>query len=307
MDITPEFLQKLIHLHWRRLMVAGAIGLLCGYLIVLMIKPEYTASMIVGPISLRGATAVGTPLPNQTTAGFQQVGSGGELSDYTRYLQLITTPSIMPALQEKVPNLLQTLFPHEWDEAKQQWHPPRGLRASVQAMIDWMLRRPAWHAPDADRLSSYLSRQVKISLVTLPGTPTPMRKITFRHADRGLAIGILYGLHQATESVIRDEADRRSHAVIEYIQQEMGRVGLQEHRTALAELLAEQERVRMMINLNLPYAADIVISPTAPLMPDWPQPWPIIIGGMLLGIFVRLAWLIRQYPLLPKLYHDHDV
>ena len=295
MQLSYQQFWAIIKLHWRPLIWAGLAGLLTGYLVLLCTTPQYTASMVVGPISLRGATAVGTPLPDQSGNGFRQIGSGAELSDYTRYLQLLTTPNVMAGLQDKVPNLLPTLFSREWDQTHSQWQPPRGFTATLRRFLNWSLRRPGWRAPDTERLSGYLAKEVKISMVTLPGTPTPMRRITYRNADRGLAIGILYGLHQSAEGLLREEADRRSQAVIEYIQMEMGKIGLQEHRAALVQLLAEQERVRMMISLNLPYAADIITPPTAPLQPDYPQPWPIILGGMIMGVFIRLALIMRQY------------
>jgi uncharacterized protein involved in exopolysaccharide biosynthesis len=110
--------------------------------------------------------------------------------------------------------------------------------------------------------------------------------LRLKYYDRGFAITLLYALHEAADNVLREEAARRSAAISEYIEKQMPTVNLQEHREILSEILASQERIRILVAVDLPYAADIVEPPTAGLQPDSPQPWPIIIFGAVVGFMV---------------------
>ncbi|HCM83826.1 MAG TPA: hypothetical protein DIS76_04600, partial [Rhodospirillaceae bacterium] len=109
----------------------------------------------------------------------------------------------------------------------------------------------------------------------------------------GFGVTLLYAMHQAADSVLREEAARRSGAISEYLEKQLQIVRMQEHRAVLSELLAAQERIRILVAVDLPYAADIVEPPTAPLQPDRPQPWPILILASLIGFFMtalRVTW-----------------
>jgi uncharacterized protein involved in exopolysaccharide biosynthesis len=101
-------------------------------------------------------------------------------------------------------------------------------------------------------------------------------------------------MHNAADNVLREEAARRSAAISDYIEKQLPTVNLQEHREILSEILASQERIRILVAVDLPYAADIVEAPTAGLQPDSPQPWPIIIFGGVVG-FMATAFAATFY------------
>jgi uncharacterized protein involved in exopolysaccharide biosynthesis len=119
---------------------------------------------------------------------------------------------------------------------------------------------------------------------------TAMRELQLHYPDRGFGLTLLYAMHQAADNVLREEAARRSAAISDYLEKQLQNVRMQEHRAVLSELLASQERIRILVAVDLPYAADIIEPPTAPLQPDVPAPWPIVILGSLLGIFMTALY-----------------
>lgn len=272
-------------------------GLLIGAILVLLITPKYTVHMVVGPVSANGPAGMGTPAARlrelRTNNSYEGTDS---LTDYDRYLQLLTSPSTAQTLINNVPGLLQTLFPSRWDKQKKEWRLP------ISAWPAELLRRARggapWQAPTPEDLAEKLQQMLQTRIIG----QTTMRELKLRYPDRGFGLTLLYAMHQAADNVLREEAARRSGAISEYLEKQLQKVQMQEHRAILSELLAAQERIRILVAVDLPYAADIVEPPTAPLQPDTPQPWPILILCAFLGFFLTALYnsLPRSYKQLAK-------
>lgn len=278
-------------------LLGGAVmGLLLAAILILIITPKYTVHMVVGPVSANGPAGMGTPaarVAELRRTSFNEPVSTDTLSDYDRYLQLLTSPSTAQILIRNVPDLLQTLFPQRWDKNKKEWYLP------VTAWPEEIIRRArggsAWHAPTPEDLAAKLKSMLQTRIIG----QTTMRELSLRYPDRGFGLTLLYAMHQAADNVLREEAARRSGAISEYLEKQLQTVRMQEHRAVLTELLAAQERIRILVAVDLPYAADVVEPPTAPLEPDTPQPWPILILGALLGLF--FAALYNSWPRMHRL------
>jgi len=264
-------------------------GMLMGFLIacavVLIIRPQYTIKMVVGPISANGPAGMGTPAARIQELRRDNNNSNGAdtLTDYDRYLQLLTSPAVADALIRNVPDILPTMFPDRWDKHRQQWHLP--LKAWPGEIINRARGGAAWEAPTAGELAARLESMLQQRVIGA----TTMHELRMRYPDRGFGITLLYAMHEAADGVLREEAARRSAAISEYIQKQLQTVNLAEHRQMLSELLAEQERIRILV-ADLPYAADIVEAPNAPEQPDTPQPWPILIFGIVIGFMAAALY-----------------
>ena len=289
-NITNPVLNLLWHVRWR-LLGGVVMGLLIGCAVVLSIRPQYTIKMVVGPISSNGPAGMGTPAAHLRDVEEREnaLNNGPEaLTDYDRYLELLTSPAVAEELIKTVPDVMQTMFPDRWNAKEKEWYLP--WRAVPAEIVNRVRGGAPWHAPTAEDLAQRLHIMLQQRVLGA----TPMRELKLHHRDRGFGISLLYAMHQAADNVLRAEAARRSAAISEYIEKQMPDVNLEEHRQILSEILAAQERIRILVAVDLPYAADIVEPPSAPVQPDTPQPWPIIVLGGLVG-FLATAFATTFY------------
>ncbi|HYD31495.1 MAG TPA: hypothetical protein VEB64_11655, partial [Azospirillaceae bacterium] len=267
---------------WRVVAASTALAFVLSLAFLRLWTPEFTATMVVGPTARNGIAAMGlrVPTPGQESASaVVEYGAGDEgLSDFARFLQLLTSTAVAERLMTggDVP---QRLFPGRWEPATGQWRAPGGLSGLARFLFLALVGREDWSEPDPERLAQALRRAVVVEAV---GT-TAMRRISFRHADRAFAMDLLSRLHAAADAQLRQEAARRSKAQIDYIKERIGNVGVAEHRRALATVLGDLERVLMMIEVGLPFAADPIEAATAGRQPDWPNPALVLPAGLAAG------------------------
>jgi uncharacterized protein involved in exopolysaccharide biosynthesis len=282
----------------RARLVGGALlGFLLGLLALLVITPRYTAVMVVGPVSVQGPAAMGTPAARlEALRRNDPALMTDNLSDYDRYLQLLTSPASAELLIQRVPGLLPMLFPGHWNARDKAWRMP--LAEWPAELFNRARGGAAWSAPTPADVAARIQKLLRVHVVG----STQMRELQLQYPDRGFALTLLFALHQAADNVLREEAARRSTAIRDYVTRQMETVRLAEHRAALTELLAAQERIQMLVAVDLPYAADIVEPPSAPTQPDVPQPTPILIIFAMLGLGAAAASLFwpRHLKLLPR-------
>ncbi len=285
-----------------RVIVGAALGAVALAVAALWLVPaEHTAVMIVGPTARFGSAAMGARVPvimgRETALAAAEPGAGDEsLSDFARYLELFGSGAVAERLAAD-PAFLRTLYPERWGadtpgEAP-GWRPPPGLAPVVKRALLALVGRQDWVEPDAERVGRTLRERLVIDMVRTG----PMRRISLRHRDRATASALLGRVAAATDAHLRAEASRRSVAQIAHIKARLASVTVAEHRRALSDLLSDQERVAMMIEVDLPFAADVIQAPTAPALPDWPNPAALVplagLVGLLAGslaLSVRAAW-----------------
>jgi len=282
---------------WRVVGLAALAATLLAVAVLRLLPAEHTASMVVGPIARSGASAMGARAPVAVRPDIPlsvlEFGSGDEiLSDFTRFMELLTSPAVAARLIAE-PGILPHLFPDRWDVATGRWHVPGGLTGWLRAAELALVGRDDWVEPDAE----IVSRQLRRAIVIQPLGTNPMRRILYRDVDRAFAVRLLTLLAGAADAHLRAEASRRAAAEIAYIRTRLNATTVAEYRKALADLLADQERVAMMIEVDLPFAADPIEPPSATARPDWPNPLVILplasAAGLGLGLFLvfaRTAW-----------------
>lgn len=286
---------------WRgwRLAAAGALsGLLIAVLALNLIVPEYTASMVVGPTSMLGPAAMGARAPmlkhDAVSSVAEHAPNGEDLSDFARYLHLLTSPPVAERLLGDS-ELVHRLYPERWDSAGKRWVEASGPLSWIKRRLLALVGRSDWVEPDADTLARTLRRRVIVDSV---GTG-PMRRLSFRDVDREFALGLLQRLAAATDLQLRAEAQRRINAQIDYVRDRLKNITIKEHRAPLIDLLAEQERLLMMIEIELPFAADPIEPAAVASLPDWPNVVAVlaaaVAAGLSLGAFAAGAgWTGRR-------------
>lgn len=287
-------LKRLLHhrMVWMPLLGAGT-GLALTLLILLLRTPDYMATMVVGPTARQGLAAMGARQPTldrEAGTPLVEYGLGDEtLSDFARYVYLLSAVPITEKLLAQpdfATGLLPRLFPERWDTTHKVWHLPGGIIGWGQRIILGVVGRETWSTPDAQRLSQWLRQRLNTDTIAR----TPMRRLSLRHPDRALAVMLLSRLHEAADSHLRTEAERRTQTQIAYIRKRATTVTYQDHRQALAGLLAEYERVATMLAIDLPFAADVIEPAYAQSLPEIPDPlllFPLAMtAGAALGLLL---------------------
>ncbi len=269
---------------WRRrwlILAAGLLGLGLAGLWIRLTPPEYRAAMVVGPVATLADDAVGASLPGQLPPAPGRRPPDQEVApNFTRYLELLGSVEVARRLAARE-GIMVALFPEAWDGDTGTWRAPPGPVAWVERAAMALLGRPGWAPPAPEDLAERLLRRLSIESVGA----TAMRRLSLRHTDRATAITLVAAIHAEADGLLRQAAAARAEAHIAYLQAELGRVALAEHRQGLSVLLAQQERDRMLIRIGLPYAADPIEPPSAPLRPSWPNPVLLVPAAVGAGLF----------------------
>lgn len=118
----------------------------------------------------------------------------------------------------------------------------------------------------AEALSEYIQRRVTAETIG----PTLMRRLVYMHPDPAFAAYFLGSLHAVADGMIRQSINQDANERIAYLQGAISHTDHPEHRRALTALLLEQERLRMLVSIDQPYAAAVVEPPSSSSRPLWP-------------------------------------
>ena len=80
-------------------------------------------------------------------------------------------------------------------------------------------------------------------------------------------------VHKEGDELIRLDAQERATRQIKYITEKLATVSITEHRQSLTQLLSDQEKQMMMIQVDLPFSARIIHPPMASDAPTSPRPF----------------------------------
>ena len=97
-------------------------------------------------------------------------------------------------------------------------------------------------------------------------------------------------IHRVSDEIIRRRILYEVNGRVAYLNTALSATVNPDHRRNLTSLLIEQERLKMLVSLDQPYAATIVERPFVSSKPRWPDPYIIyavfLFVGLLLGFIV---------------------
>lgn len=121
---------------------------------------------------------------------------------------------------------------------------------------------------------------------------SPLRAARITHPDPRVAAVILRKAAIAADEMIRKERIDLSERRITYLQGMLTDAINPDHKKALADLLMEQERLRMAARMDTNFAFRMVRPPTAELRAVWPRPKLLIPALAMAGAFA--GWILAQ-------------
>ncbi len=269
-------LRDLLLLLWRGkwFVLGGAvIGVLLGVAFLTIATPKYRAQMLVGPASQNTSADLATLLREYDLPNLQYVikrSGSSESADFVRFEQILTGPAVAALLLEG----------------------DAGLAAKIAG--DRFSRFSSDEPPETPvQLAEYFTKAVSVE----PVGSTSLRKIVYRHPDREFAAALLARMHRAADELIRKDVGENTDARIRYLNGELSKTQHPDHRRAITAIMMEQEQVRMLVNMDQPFAAAVIEAPAASSRPHWPKKSLVLPVAVMVGAFFGfLLFSFRHEP-----------
>ena len=134
----------------------------------------------------------------------------------------------------------------------------------------------------ASKLAAYIAKRVEID----PVGETSLRTYSYLHSDPVFAVAFLSRLHNVTDGLIRHEMRKGVNERIAYLNAALATTNNPDHRRAMTDLLMEQERFKMLVSIDQPYAASVVVKPSASPKAVWPDLYLVYEGFIAAGMFI---------------------
>jgi uncharacterized protein involved in exopolysaccharide biosynthesis len=296
-DQTEVGLPDLILFFWGvrwALLIGATLGIGLGLLFLGVATYRYTATLTVTPVQSEMAQLSGNMSGLAAIAGFSLPGAG-DVSDFNLYLVALQSRQVAAELA-KDDKIMQRLFRSQYDVPSGRWLRPNDFIANFSSASKSALRVPGtdWKRPDAADLQKILQEKVKI----ITDRKLNITNISFDDRDPEFAAKLITDLHEKTDDVLRRRALVRADQAIGYLKKQLSQVQLAEHRQALAAILGEQEKMRMLASSAAPYAAQPFGDAVSSSRPTSPKPIIVLflglVGGMSASLGALLGWRIRQ-------------
>lgn len=257
MDHSEKTLFDVLRDVWRAkfyLLFFGIVGIICAFAFLRGATPYYKAEMLLGPA--HGFAQIAMPVMEGTIQTQPQTLSSDVA--FERFEQTYYAPSV-------VGNML--------------------IQANVQDALT--MDRAFWFLPRRGApVPEYIRKAVRLE----PVSGTSFRRMVYYHPEPKFAKGFIQRIHKAADENIRLSVLRETNARISYLNEALGRVSNPDHKRSLAALLMEQERMRMMVSLDQPFAAAVIEPAYVSRNPRWPDGFIIypvfLFVGLLAGFVV---------------------
>jgi hypothetical protein len=260
----PNFSDLLSDLwQYRRSIMMGLfMGFVLAILFVMSARPHYQAHLLLIPASPMNGAETSSLLSDENIYALrflaQRFGTSGA-SDFERFQTIFSGASVAKELLSD-------------DRIK------KGLQRDRTFVFS-----SARATMNSEELSDYLADRVKLE----PISGSNVRRLVYFHEDPQFAKYMVAAIHNIADRLIRDNIRRDSEARISYLQKAIFETSNPEHRRALTTLLLEQERLKMLVSIDQPYAAAVIEPASSGAKPQWPDFYFITAAFMLVGAFLN--------------------
>lgn len=283
----------LIRLLWRgkwAILMGALLGIGAAAFFMSLSPPQYVASAIIMPSDdsgRGGAGGKGRGLAAVASIAGVSLGQDGN-PYFVAMRQLIKTPRVYAEVDAHH-HVLPEFFYKRWDAQRRTWLPPTGFVAGVSGSLKRAFGVPVSVVPGTSDLAELLDDKLAVSEIERTGIYT----VTLKWKDPAFARSFVTWVITTADDVIRRDARQRLVAQIENLDRRLATVQIAEHRAALSDLLAAQERQLMVIVPDQPFSVQILQPAIVPERPDSPKVGLTLLLGAVAGaIFAALAWVL---------------
>jgi hypothetical protein len=273
------------------IMKVGLAGIVIAFLLIWILPGKYAVTMQVGqPLSNVGSIDSGNQSASLASSALASLGVSSNTTQSNPFslFQSLVYSRRASEMIVKDTNILQQLFPDQWDAKNKRWVAPTGIVPSAIRIAADVLRLPAWHDPDARTLNDYILQKVQLSTDLDSGTVTI--EVDTPYPDVGT--NLLQAIFRATNNDIKYRVLVRSTKQLDYLTQRLKTITSVGDRDAVISILTSLEESLMLASVDLPYAADDLDGPTISTQLVSPRPLLYLALGLLLGLAGGWAYYI---------------
>jgi uncharacterized protein involved in exopolysaccharide biosynthesis len=275
---------------WRSILIIVLVTVVAMVIYLNVATYKFTATVKL--TTTQSSSGLGSQIGNlgalASVAGVRLPQGSGE-QNFLNFSQSLLSRSTAEGLLTH-PALIHVMFEKEWDQRLQRWVEPRGAVKSITTFGRTMLGLPVfpYKAPNAARVQDYLEKNVAVA----EDTRKPIIAMTFSDRDPEFAVKLLTAITTINDETLRRKSLARSKDYIAYLEDQLSSVQLAESRMALAAVLGEQTKLRMLASASAPFAAEQVSAIGVSDQPTTPKPIVFLIaaaiGGLILGFIFTL-------------------
>lgn len=251
--------------HWRLFIIVILVGTAWAFYYETHTPKQYTVTVYVGPVGDTGGQG-----PSGVSGLVSLFMSGGSMAvgppDWSRYVFALSSVKLAEKI-EREHHVIKKLYASRWDEKHKRWKPTPGLKGAIGRFFDGFFGRPVDPPPDIKGLQGYISTKVKLSTDKTTGITT----LNMLDSDPKKSLDFVLMVHNAAVAMVREDIASKNMAKIDYLTGALAKTSNADQRSVLISMLAQTEQTQMLLNNNLPFAAQIIDTPLVPVFPSTPQ------------------------------------
>lgn len=242
----------------------------------------------------------GVTVQKEGSSALEDIGSlagvdlGGPSSNplFKMFVGALRSPFAAQAIAAD-PELLKAMFPREWSAKENRWREPPSKLRSVGNAIRWFFGGTVlpWSPPGVARVFDYLKDELKV----VPDAKSGVVTMEIDSQNPPAAERILLTLNNAVDERMRQRDLARATTDVDYLQQRLANVNVQEYRAALVTNLVQQEKMRMLASAPLAYVSDALGNPLVSAKPVSPVPTAVLLMALFLGWLVGVGVAMRKH------------
>lgn len=222
------------------IIIGAVVGVVAAFAFMAVALPHAKAQIVLAPANPLTVERVAS---SATLSGQYQAQPSSENTNFTRFESSYKGVAVANLLL-KNPEITEGLKADRsfaFEDAKQSWTP--------------------------EELAEYVSRRVRVD----PVGETSLRSLNYYHPDATFAVTFLQRLHAITDGLLRRDMRVQIDNRINYLNEALSGARNPEHQRALADLLLEQQRLKMMVSIDQSYAASVVVPASLQAGAGWPN------------------------------------
>jgi hypothetical protein len=242
-DVVLSLPEILIRIRQHKIFIFWGLGfgVLIATVLTLLLRPHYEASMIVAP-----------PLHDTRTQSFVDG-------------VMVYAPDVAAHIPTGNPEFIRFEQSLRGVAVSKVLFRMEGVVSKIEEASLWRGFSNRIESPED--LSVYLKKNIRSEPIGV----TASRGIRYRHPDPEFAVKLLVLLRKVDDQIIRTSIKSETETKIEWLKTEFQKTLNPEHRQALVQLLMSEERRRMLLSLETPYAVNIVEEASASPRPVVPN------------------------------------